>query len=117
MKTLAEVVEHYVKGGVENPQLDEEIFPLKLSDQQKQDLIVFLKGIGPGTSGVSEDQWREEDTHDPRQTAKAPSVPANQLAAVVRGATTPRPGAEGGSSPRAGTAFSGGRSGRRGATR
>ena len=43
LKTLEEVVAHYVKGGVENPQLDEEIFPLKLTDQQKQDLIVFLK--------------------------------------------------------------------------
>jgi cytochrome c peroxidase len=43
LKTLEEVVEHYVKGGTPNPQLDEEIFPLKLSDEEKKDLVVFLK--------------------------------------------------------------------------
>jgi len=42
-KTLEDVVEFYNKGGVPNPQLDEEIFPLKLSKQQKADLITFLK--------------------------------------------------------------------------
>ncbi len=41
--TLEEVVEHYDKGGTPNPQLDEEIFPLKLTDQQKADLVTFLK--------------------------------------------------------------------------
>lgn len=40
--TLEEVVEYYNKGGTPNPQLDEEIFPLKLTDQQKADLIAFL---------------------------------------------------------------------------
>ena len=43
MKTLEEVVEFYVKGGIANPQLDEEIFPLKLTDQDKADLVTFLK--------------------------------------------------------------------------
>jgi cytochrome c peroxidase len=43
MKTLEEVVEHYNKGGAPNPQLDEEIYPLKLSDQEKADLITFMK--------------------------------------------------------------------------
>lgn len=43
MKTLEEVVEHYVKGGVANDQLDEEIYPLKLSKEEKADLITFLK--------------------------------------------------------------------------
>lgn len=43
LKTLEEVVEYYDKGGNPNPQLDEEIFPLKLSDQQKKDLVEFLK--------------------------------------------------------------------------
>ena len=41
--TLEDVVEYYVKGGVKNPQLDEEIFPLKLSDEDKKDLVTFLK--------------------------------------------------------------------------
>lgn len=43
LKTLEEVVEHYDKGGVANPQLDEEIFPLKLTAAEKADLITFMK--------------------------------------------------------------------------
>lgn len=43
LATLEEVVEYYDKGGEPNPQLDEAIFPLELTDQQKKDLIVFLK--------------------------------------------------------------------------
>ena len=43
LATLEDVVEFYNKGGIANPQQDEEIFPLKLSDQQKADLITFLK--------------------------------------------------------------------------
>lgn len=43
MQTLEEVVEHYNKGGIDNPFLDEEIFPLKLSDQDKKDLVTFMK--------------------------------------------------------------------------
>jgi cytochrome c peroxidase len=42
LKTLEDVVEYYDKGGIPNDFLDEEIFPLKLSDQEKQDLINFL---------------------------------------------------------------------------
>jgi cytochrome c peroxidase len=43
MKTLEEVIEHYDRGGIKNPQLDEEIFPLKLSKQEKRDLAAFLR--------------------------------------------------------------------------
>jgi cytochrome c peroxidase len=43
LKTLEEVVEHYDKGGIPNPQLDEEIFPLKLTDEEKADLVTFLR--------------------------------------------------------------------------
>lgn len=42
-KTLEEVVDYYAKGGLKNPQLDEEIFPLKLSPEEKADLVTFLK--------------------------------------------------------------------------
>jgi cytochrome c peroxidase len=41
--TLEEVVEFYNRGGTPNDQLDEEIFPLNLTDQEKQDLVTFLK--------------------------------------------------------------------------
>ena len=43
LKTLEDVVTYYDKGGHPNPQLDEEIFPLKLTAEQKADLVTFLK--------------------------------------------------------------------------
>jgi cytochrome c peroxidase len=43
LKTLEEVVDHYDKGAIANPQLDEEIFALKLTSAEKADLITFLK--------------------------------------------------------------------------
>lgn len=41
-KTLEEVVDYYDKGAFNNPQLDEAIFPLKLTTQEKGDLVKFL---------------------------------------------------------------------------
>lgn len=43
LKTLEEVVAHYNKGGNNNPQQDEEIFPLKLTEAEQADLVTFLK--------------------------------------------------------------------------
>jgi cytochrome c peroxidase len=43
LKTLLEVVEHYNKGGVPNPWLSDKIFPLKLTDQEKHDLVTFME--------------------------------------------------------------------------
>jgi cytochrome c peroxidase len=43
LKTLKEVINHYDRGGISNPQLDEEIYPLKLTAQEKRDLVVFLR--------------------------------------------------------------------------
>jgi cytochrome c peroxidase len=43
LKTLEDVVDYYDKGGFANAQLDEEIFPLKLTAEEKKDLITFLK--------------------------------------------------------------------------
>lgn len=43
LKTLEEVVEHYNKGGVANDQLDEEIYPLKLTKEEAADLVTFMK--------------------------------------------------------------------------
>jgi cytochrome c peroxidase len=45
LKTLEEVVEHYDKGGIKNPYLDERIKPLKLSQEEKKDLVEFLKSL------------------------------------------------------------------------
>ncbi len=44
-KTLEEVVEWYAKGGHPNPHLDEKIKKLDLSDQDKQDLVEFMKAM------------------------------------------------------------------------
>lgn len=45
LKTLEEVVAHYDKGGIKNPNLDQRLKPLNLSEQDKQDLVAFLKGL------------------------------------------------------------------------
>lgn len=43
LKTLEEVVAHYAKGGTPHEQLDEEIYPLKLTPEQVADLVTFMK--------------------------------------------------------------------------
>ncbi|MFN3649018.1 MAG: cytochrome-c peroxidase [Armatimonadota bacterium] len=45
LKTLEEVVEHYNKGGIPNPWLDERMKPLNLTTQEKADLVEFLKAL------------------------------------------------------------------------
>jgi len=45
LKTLAEVVEHYNKGGIKNPHLDQRMKPLNLTEQDKRDLVDFLKAL------------------------------------------------------------------------
>ena len=60
-ETLEEVVEHYDKGGTPNPQLDEELFPLKLNDQQKSDLVAFLK------EGLASENYPEHSPPDDKE--------------------------------------------------
>lgn len=45
LKTLEEVVDHYDKGGKKNPWLNERMKPLKLTAQEKQDLVAFMKAL------------------------------------------------------------------------
>jgi len=45
MQTLEEVVEYYDKGGKKNPYLDSAIFPLHFTDEEKRDLVAFLKAL------------------------------------------------------------------------
>ncbi len=45
MKTLEEVVDHYDKGGNANPHLDKDMLPLKLTAEEKKDLIEFMKAL------------------------------------------------------------------------
>jgi cytochrome c peroxidase len=44
-RTLEEVVEHYDRGGIKNPYLDQRIKPLNLSAREKADLVAFLKAL------------------------------------------------------------------------
>lgn len=60
LKTLEDVVEHYNKGGIANDWLDEEIFALKLTDEEKKDLVTFMK------EGLSSESYPEH---------KAPELP------------------------------------------
>ena len=43
LATLRAVVDHYDKGGIKNQWLSDKIFELKLSEQEKQDLVVFME--------------------------------------------------------------------------
>jgi cytochrome c peroxidase len=45
LKTLAEVVDFYDKGGEKNRNLDERMKPLNLSAQEKKDLVAFLESL------------------------------------------------------------------------
>ncbi|TWT30452.1 Cytochrome c551 peroxidase precursor [Posidoniimonas corsicana] len=46
--TLEEVVDWYADGGHKNPHLSDKMKPLKLTDQQKADLVAFMKALtGP----------------------------------------------------------------------
>ena len=51
LETLAEVVEFYDQGGISNPQLSEDIKPLRMSADEKSDLVQFLK------VGLTSDQY------------------------------------------------------------
>jgi cytochrome c peroxidase len=54
LKTLREVVDFYDKGGIPNKNLDEKIKPLKLTEQDKNDLVEFLKALsGEGWQSVA----------------------------------------------------------------
>ena len=45
LKTLEEVVEHYNKGGIKNPTLSQRMKPLNLTDEEKKDLVAFMKAL------------------------------------------------------------------------
>jgi cytochrome c peroxidase len=44
-KTLEEVVNFYNKGGVKNPHQDELVIPLELTDEEKRDLVAYLRTL------------------------------------------------------------------------
>jgi len=44
-KTLEEVVNFYNRGGVKNPHQDELVLPLELTDEEKRNLVLFLRTL------------------------------------------------------------------------
>ena len=64
--TLLDVVKFYDKGGEPNPYLDGGIVPLKLTDQEKQDLVTFMESLtGQGDGArppgpISQDPAKKE---------------------------------------------------------
>jgi cytochrome c peroxidase len=45
LKTLKDVVDFYAGGGTSNAQLDAEVHELKLSGQERADLVAFLESL------------------------------------------------------------------------
>ncbi len=45
LTTLDDVIEHYERGGMANPWLDDEIQPLRLTTNEKRQLIAFLEAL------------------------------------------------------------------------
>ncbi len=43
LKTLLDAVEHYNKGGTPNPWLSDKVKPLKLTSEEKQDIVAFME--------------------------------------------------------------------------
>lgn len=55
LKTLEDVVEYYNKGGDSNKNLDEKMKPLHLTQQEKADLVAFMKALnGEGWQKIQE---------------------------------------------------------------
>lgn len=58
-KSLAEVIEWYDKGGHPNPNLDEKIKPLNLTDQEQADLVAFMEALTGDLPKVERDRLPE----------------------------------------------------------
>jgi cytochrome c peroxidase len=52
MTDLDEVIKHYEEGGIERPSLSKEMKPFELTEQQRADLIAFLKTLDGGPLAV-----------------------------------------------------------------
>ncbi len=79
LKTLEEVVEHYNKGGNANPYLDKDMKPLNLTDQEKKDLVAFMKaltGEEPKVALPTLPVGPDGKSPDPRSALKAPAPKA-----------------------------------------
>jgi len=85
MKTLEEVVEHYNKGGNPNPALDKDIRKLNLTDQEKKDVVEFMKaltGEGPKVALPTLPAGPDGKTPNPADALAAPG-PKTALSGVL----------------------------------
>lgn len=85
--TLEAVVEYYNKGGIANPYLSKDIKPLNLTDQEKKDLVEFMKALDgevipvalpklpAGPDGVSPDPRAALEVPTPPKAASLKSNP------------------------------------------
>lgn len=53
LPTLEAVVEHYDEGGIQRPSLSEEMQPLRLTKQEKRDLVAFMETLTSEDAPVS----------------------------------------------------------------
>jgi cytochrome c peroxidase len=49
-KTLEEAVDFMLKGGINNPNLDEKLKPKQLTPEQRRDLLAFLRSLSPANA-------------------------------------------------------------------
>ena len=54
LATLEQVMDHYDKGGTPNPALDPDMKPLKLTTQEKADVVAFMKALSGETKKLDE---------------------------------------------------------------
>ena len=60
MTKLEQVIKHYEDGGLKRPSLSKEMSPFELTEQQKADLIAFLKTLNGGPLALSPPELPEE---------------------------------------------------------
>ena len=53
LETLQAVVDHYDRGGLKRPSLSEDMQPLGLTAQEKQDLIAFMEALTSNDAPVT----------------------------------------------------------------
>jgi cytochrome c peroxidase len=84
LTTLEQVVEHYDKGGTPNPSLDPDMKPLKLTVEEKADVVAFMKALSGETKKLAEllpklPPGRDGHSPDP----KAALVPPAKVASAA----------------------------------
>jgi len=60
MSDLEKVIKHYEDGGIQRSSLSKEMKPFELSDQQRTDLIAFLKTLDGGPLAIDQPELPKE---------------------------------------------------------